>query len=102
MKLHHIVRTVLPLCGIHLYVVDWHTSSMLLVAVDVCCVHWRRCAITLRRKLLDDHLSCCRTKQKGLVQVKPENLRWTPFVPSPHVQVRVNHTVITQITFLHS
>jgi len=41
----------------------------------------------LRRQLLDDHLSWCRTKQKGLIHVKPENLRWTPFVPSPHVQV---------------
>jgi len=53
----------------------------------------------LRRKTLDDHLSCCRTKQKGLVQVKPENLRWTPFVPSPHVQVSVGHTVTSCYIF---
>ena len=41
----------------------------------------------LKRKLLDEHSSWCRTKQKSLVHMKPENLRWIPFVPSAHVSV---------------
>ena len=50
-----------------------------------------RCVILLKHKLLDEHLSWSQTKQKDLVHVKPENLRWTPFVPSPHVQLTVSH-----------
>jgi len=53
----------------------------------------------LKRKLLDEHVSWTRTKQKGLLHVKPENLRWTPFVPSPHVQVGVTQRSIKNVTF---
>jgi len=52
----------------------------------------------LKRKLLDDHLSWCRTKQKSLLHVKAENLRWTPFVPSPHVQVGVEKILLASVS----
>jgi len=59
-----------------------------------------RCVILLKQKLLDEHSSWCQTKQKALVNVKPENLRWTPFVPSPHVQVSVCHSVISYLSHI--